>query len=128
MKLITENRQGSGNEESINADPNFNSLNVALNELNGEFHSLLTVELASGVVLHIGGGPNEYMSQILNGDTCMLAIGSLKKVGMTELIVGGQSSEFESRVILSYEQARDILLVFYHGDGVHTTTVAWELR
>lgn len=127
MLLVTENWKEFTNEISTNDDPDFVAVNNALDELDGKSHTMLSLELASGVVLHVGGGPHAYMSQIQNGDSCILAIGSPGKEGIDQLVVGGQPSDFRSSAILSYTQARDILLVFYHGEAVQSTTVKWEM-
>lgn len=127
MKLITENWQDSKNLESVLHDPDFEAIGRAFNELDGDVHTLLVLELASGVVLHAGGGPEQYISQVINGDTCMLAKGSPEGERALQLNVGGQISEFDSEASLTHEQARDILLVFYHGEGILSTTVNWDV-
>ena len=122
MKLVTENWVDSINHETISEDPDFSDIENALNNLDGIKHSLLEIEINSGVILQIGGGPKEYMSQIINGDSIWLANGKITDDKIIQLSVGGQLSEFENKAILNKEEARDILMVFYHGNGVLTTT------
>jgi len=105
----------------------FADIENALNSLDGVKHSLLVLEMTSGVILHVGGGPDNYMSQIINGDSIWLANGVTSGEEIIQLPVGGQLSEFEGKAKLNHNEARDILLVFYHGDGVLTTTVKWQI-
>lgn len=126
MKLVTEIWQGEVNSEAINEEPDFRELSQALCALDGKVSTLMFVERQSDVSLQVGGGPDSYICQILNGDSVWLANGSTGIEGPLNLVVGGQLSEFDGRAKLTYQEARDILSVFFHGDGVLTTTVTWE--
>jgi hypothetical protein len=127
MKLFTENWVDSINQESLLENPSFHEVAASLEALNGDTHTLLALELPSGPVVHVGGGPISFMSQVINGNSCWLAKGQKPGRQPLELVVGGQLSTFEAGAELSFKEAKDILSVFYHGNGVLTANVGWEV-
>ncbi len=127
MQLVLDDWDGTTNRERVVSDPAFADIRDCLNKLDGKTHTLMSLELETGAAMQIGGGPDSYMSQTVNGEFCWLAHGSVWREGELSLVVGGQRSLFETSVGLSRAQAFDILSVFYHGDGVLTTNVHWQV-
>ncbi len=128
MKLFTENWLDTSNEEVEIGDPTISDLDDAFASLDGDRHTLLSLELPSGAVLQIGGGPDKYIAQVVNGGHCWLAKGADSRGPPLELAVGGQLSQFEPSAALTCEQCNDIMSVFYHGNGVLTTRISWEVQ
>ena len=116
MRLAVDTRDGAHNLNVEIADAD---VSVALDwftRLDGNRHTLLSLEREDGWQLMAGGGPLRYVVTLGNSDDNLtLENPSGNQSTMVELCAGGQYGEYPETVCISPEQAATAVSLFFLG-------------
>ncbi|PWQ99703.1 hypothetical protein [Leucothrix arctica] len=115
MKLILDNRTENLNKDMVfDESDEKRSINV-LHTLNGNTHTMLSLEREDEVRLDIGGGPDFFIVTCTkkNGQGLTL-LNPIKESGNTiELCAGGQYADFPVEIVVDESVASDAIISFY---------------
>lgn len=114
MQLIVDNRVGVHNQEITVASVGKEMALDWLSKLNGRQHTLLSFERQDGWQLMVGGGPEQYVITLSDGEdnlTFCNRDGSVTEV--VEICAGGQFGEFPKNISATYKQAALIIDLFF---------------
>ena len=115
MKLTLDNRTGNLNRDTECDNCDREVLIEYLNKLNGNNHTLLSIEREDSSRLDVGGGPNCFIvSCTTSNDENLTLLNLLASNSMEtiELCVGGQFADFPKPIVVNKETAINAVLSF----------------
>ncbi|MBO9166777.1 hypothetical protein [Rhizobium sp. L245/93] len=95
-----------------------------LSKLNGQQHTLISLERDDGWQVMVGGGPIYYIVTLGNADENLtLENSSGDEAKMVELCAGGQYGEYPESFCVDREQAANAVSLFFQGQEQQ---VGWQ--
>jgi hypothetical protein len=115
MRFIFDNRVGNLNKDIVCEDCSVDKALMALNELDGERHTLLSLERPDGWQLCVGGGPKGFIvtlsSQSGKNLTLLNVFGNDEEA--VELCAGGQFSDFPLSIVVDKDLVAKAIASFF---------------
>lgn len=107
------------------AKPGWSEVLTALALLDGETHTLLSLEHGSGTTLQVGGGPSRFVVQWLSDQLCWCATSASPPSEPVILAAGGQAGEYPPEVCATAQQARIAAETFFLS-GARSPKLSWQ--
>ncbi|NTJ61688.1 hypothetical protein G6M50_10280 [Agrobacterium rhizogenes] len=116
MRLTADRRNGVHNLDAEIPDADVNAALDWLSKLDGERHTLLSLERTDGWQLMVGGGPFRYVITLGNDiDNLTLGNPSRNQSAMLTLCAGAQYGDYPEPICVNPEQATSAVSLFFLG-------------
>ncbi len=94
LDMTTEKWVGNKNEGDIIENPNWNQIETAIRELNGESKTLVTLGVDEETYMSIGGGAEKYIITVTFDNFNFYILIDLNSEQIETLVVGGQKGNY----------------------------------
>jgi len=124
MQLIIDNRTGIQNQDvEVSSSEDKVALNL-LSKLDGNQHTLLSLEREDGWQLMIGGGPTHYIITLGNGEKQLTLLNiNGDETTDVEICAGGQFGQFPETLCTDHRQAAEIISAFFDKQEMQKTWI-----
>jgi hypothetical protein len=107
------------------ASPTWADVVAALGRLDGDTHTLLSLQHSSGATLQVGGGPSEFVVQFLENESCWCVTSERAPDQVLQLVAGGQLGDYPADLCVSSSQARGAAESFFVS-GTRARKLTWR--
>ena len=116
MRLTIDSRDGVHNRDAVVFHAGEQVAMVWLSKLNGKQHTLLSLDRDDGWQLMVGGGPLHYVITLSDkSQNLTFRNPSGDETVTVEVCAGGQYGDFPETFCANYEQAKNIISLFFQG-------------
>ncbi len=113
MKLSIDNRVSNLNTDSLFFNIEKKEAFDYLEKLDGNHHTLLSLERNDGAIMLIGGGNEQYIVTVTCRDNILTLLANEVGTDEIELCAGGQYANFPPQIVVEKNLAQTALNQFY---------------
>jgi len=125
-KFSVEDWQGNQNKSSVQLARNWQEIAAAINQLNGQYKTLVTLETDGETHMAIGGGDGRYVVYLTFDNDRFYYLVDPSKSNLEEtLIVGGQEGVYPSKLCIDIDTTLKAAKTFVEFGSMEKSTV-WE--
>jgi Immunity protein Imm1 len=125
-KFSLEDWQGTQNHSSLQPVECWPDIEAAIQELDGQRKTLVTLEAEGEIHMAIGGGPHEYIVYLtLDNDIFHYLVDPAKSDAERKLVVGGQEGTYSAKLCVGVAAVMQAAKTFAEL-GTMDRSVDWE--
>ena len=116
-------------ESEVGSEASLKEIEEAIYRLDGTQHTVITVALASGKILTIGGGPRLFVAEVAEDERRRWAvIDTAAGDKYINLRVGGSLAAYPSRLCVDMKTVLAVVRTFVLHDGTRSKEVTWSVE
>jgi len=103
------------------------AIEAAVRSLDGAVHTLLVVELPTGMTITVGGGPDKLVVEVAEGKSHRWnVLDPRRPEGTVALVVDGEHVDAPARLCVDKEAALEAVRAFVSGNGARSQRLQWS--
>ncbi|MBO9872940.1 hypothetical protein J7370_05980 [Xanthomonas sp. D-93] len=123
MIISIDSRNGTMNNENIFETEDFEKVFELVDRLDGNRHTLVSIEKSDGSQMLVGGGAGKYIVTMTSSDFKNFHLeNGEKKGGLVEICAGGQFGEYDKNMVVSIDLVKSAIKQFF---GRTTPNLSW---